>query len=124
VSFCNNSASSGKQYERFVMACANHNLCQPTSSNGCPCFDRDLQALIKVQYTILRKIYVLLKYTSAVSEDQDHYVGFEVLITMVVTPCSPLKIKRRFGGTCRLHLQGGRKSQARNQREASSNLKP
>jgi hypothetical protein len=25
-----------------------------------------------------------------------------------ITPCSPLKINRRFGGTC-LHLQGRRK---------------
>jgi hypothetical protein len=23
-----------------------------------------------------------------------------------ITPCSPLKVNRRFGGTCRLHLQG------------------
>jgi hypothetical protein len=24
-----------------------------------------------------------------------------------ITPCSPLKVNRRFGGTYRLHLQGG-----------------
>jgi hypothetical protein len=30
-------------------------------------------------------------------------------------PCSPLKSKRRFGGTYRLQLQGRRISQARNQ---------
>jgi hypothetical protein len=30
--------------------------------------------------------------------------------------CSPLKVNRRFGGTCRLHLHG-RISQARNPRE-------
>jgi hypothetical protein len=35
-----------------------------------------------------------------------------------ITPCSPLKVNRRFGGTYRLHLQGPRISQARNQREA------
>jgi hypothetical protein len=29
--------------------------------------------------------------------------------------CSPLKVNRRFGGTCRLHLQGRRISRARNQ---------
>jgi hypothetical protein len=28
---------------------------------------------------------------------------------------SPLKVNRRFGGTCRLHLQGRKISQARNQ---------
>jgi hypothetical protein len=31
-----------------------------------------------------------------------------------ITPCSPLKVNRRFGGTC-LHLQGLRISQARKQ---------
>jgi ferredoxin-thioredoxin reductase catalytic subunit len=34
-----------------------------------------------------------------------------------ITPCSLLKINRRFGGTC-LHLQGRRISHARNQRES------
>jgi hypothetical protein len=46
--------------------------------------------------------------------------GFEVLTAVVtkstifwdITPCSPLKVNRRFGGTYRLHLQGGRKSRA------------
>jgi hypothetical protein len=37
-----------------------------------------------------------------------------------ITPCSPLKINRRVGGTCRLHLHGRTKSQARNQRQAGS----
>jgi hypothetical protein len=32
---------------------------------------------------------------------------------------SLLKVNRRFGGTCHLHLQGRRISQARNQRESS-----
>jgi hypothetical protein len=32
--------------------------------------------------------------------------------------CSPLKVNRRFGGTCRRHLQGQRISKARNQHEA------
>jgi hypothetical protein len=35
-----------------------------------------------------------------------------------ITPCSPLKINRRFGRTCP-HLQGGRIRQATNQRESS-----
>jgi hypothetical protein len=35
-----------------------------------------------------------------------------------ITPRTTLKVNRQFGGTCRLHLQGGRISQARNQREA------
>jgi hypothetical protein len=41
-------------------------------------------------------------------------VGFEVLTAVVmksfivwdITPCSPLKVHKRFGGTYRLHLQG------------------
>jgi hypothetical protein len=37
-----------------------------------------------------------------------------------ITPRSPLKVNRRFGGTYRLHLQGRRISQARNQREADN----
>jgi hypothetical protein len=52
-------------------------------------------------------------------------VGFEVITAVVIksssfwdiTPCSPLKVNRHFGGTCRLHLQGGRIRQARNQRD-------
>jgi hypothetical protein len=35
-----------------------------------------------------------------------------------ITPCSPLKVNRRFGGTYRLNLQGRRMSRARNQRES------
>jgi hypothetical protein len=35
-----------------------------------------------------------------------------------VTPFSPLKVFKCFGGTCRLHLQGWRVSQARNERGA------
>jgi hypothetical protein len=54
--------------------------------------------------------------------------GFESLTTLVtkssvfwdITPCSPLKINRRFGRTCHLHLQGRRISQARNQHESSA----
>jgi hypothetical protein len=34
-----------------------------------------------------------------------------------ITLCSPLKVNRRCGGTSRLHLQGPKINQARNQRE-------
>jgi hypothetical protein len=51
------------------------------------------------------------------------FVGFEVLKAVVIkstivwdiTPCSPLKVNRSFGVTYRLHLQGRRISQERNQ---------
>jgi hypothetical protein len=36
--------------------------------------------------------------------------------------CSPLKVNRRLGRRYRLHLQGERKSQARNEREAGSKI--
>jgi hypothetical protein len=57
-------------------------------------------------------------------------VGFEALSAVImkssvfwdITPYSPLKANRRFGGTCRLQLQGQGISQARNQRE--SRLRP
>jgi hypothetical protein len=56
------------------------------------------------------------------------FAGFEVLTAVVMkgsvfwdkTPCSPLKVKRRFGGKCRLHLQGRRISQPRRQYEAGT----
>jgi hypothetical protein len=46
-------------------------------------------------------------------EDSNYYVGSEVLTAVVmkstvfwdITPCSPLKVNRNFGGTYRLHLQ-------------------
>jgi hypothetical protein len=37
--------------------------------------------------------------------------------TIFRTPCSPLRVNRRFGGICRLHLQGQRMGQARNQKK-------
>jgi hypothetical protein len=48
-------------------------------------------------------------------------VGFEVFTPVVmksfifwdITPCSLLKVNRRFGGKCHLRLQGRRISQAR-----------
>jgi hypothetical protein len=41
-----------------------------------------------------------------------------------ITPCGPFKVNRSFGGTCRLHLQGLRISQERNQRESGLCLPP
>jgi hypothetical protein len=53
---------------------------------------------------------------------QIHYLGFEVLIAVFMkstifwntTPCSPLKVNRRFEGTYRFHLQARIISRARN----------
>jgi hypothetical protein len=35
-----------------------------------------------------------------------------------ITPCSPLRVNRHFGGTYRLHLQGRKISRERHQRES------
>jgi hypothetical protein len=53
------------------------------------------------------------------------YVGFEVLTAVVtrgnvfwdITPCSPFKVNRCFGGIYRFHHQGRRINRARNQSE-------
>jgi hypothetical protein len=55
-------------------------------------------------------------------------VKFEVVTAVVmesstfwdITPCSPLKVNRRFREICRLHLQGRRISHERNKREAGN----
>jgi hypothetical protein len=52
-------------------------------------------------------------------------VGFEILTAVImknsvfwnITPCSPLKVNRRFGGTCRLSIQCLKIIQARNRRK-------
>jgi hypothetical protein len=57
-------------------------------------------------------------------------VAFEFLTAVVmknsifwdITPCSTLKVSQHFGGTCRLHLQGRRMMQARNQDSACNLL--
>jgi hypothetical protein len=56
------------------------------------------------------------------------WIGFEVLTAVVMknsvfwdlTLCSPFKVNQHFGRTCRLHLQGRRISQERNQYKADS----
>jgi hypothetical protein len=51
-----------------------------------------------------------------VPEEQSIYLGSDVRTEMVmkssvscdIMPCSQMKVNRRFGGTCRLHLQARR----------------
>jgi hypothetical protein len=60
----------------------------------------------------------------------NQHVGFMVLTDVVmksfvfwdITPRSPLKVYRGFGGICRLHLQGRRIRQARNRRALAFHL--
>jgi hypothetical protein len=40
-----------------------------------------------------------------------------ILVLLNITPCSPLKVNRRFRGTCRIHLQNRIISQTTNQHE-------
>jgi hypothetical protein len=47
-----------------------------------------------------------------------NYEAFYILI--YITPYSPVKVKLRFQGTCRLHLQGQNIIQGRDQHEAGS----
>jgi hypothetical protein len=57
-----------------------------------------------------------------ITEISSYYVGFEVLTAVVmkniifwdITPCSPLIVNSRFGGTYRLHLQGRRNKFSKN----------
>jgi hypothetical protein len=56
--------------------------------------------------------YVKKKYR--VIERLWSYCNMKSSIFWDITPCSPFKVSRRFGGTCRLHLQRRRISQARN----------
>jgi hypothetical protein len=67
--------------------------------------------------TLLSTIF---KYEIYVRFEDSTAVVMKSSIFWDITPCSPLKVNRRFGWTCHLHLQGRRISQARNQREARS----
>jgi hypothetical protein len=61
--------------------------------------------------------------TGAGSRDRKIFVDLEVVTPVVmnssvfwhITPCSLLKINKRFGGSCRLHHQSRKKSHSTNQ---------
>jgi hypothetical protein len=69
-------------------------------------------------FTVKKDYYSTLKmealFHQNVSKIPLDYVGSEVLTAVVmkstifwdITPCSPLSVNRRFGGTYRLHLHG------------------
>jgi hypothetical protein len=64
---------------------------------------------ICVEVTFLRIWFTEMRTRMEVTEN---HAGFEVLTAVVrkspvfwnITPYRPLKINRRYGGTCRLHL--------------------
>jgi hypothetical protein len=67
-------------------------------------------------------------FPSACTGTQLSHAEYEFLTAAVMNssafwdkpPCNPLKINRRFGGTCCLNLHGRKISQERNQHEADS----
>jgi hypothetical protein len=90
---------------------------------------REIKLIDCVKSTIL-----ILKMTTAVLVETENlrlawliplvaHIGSEVptavpMKSPIFWDIMPLKVKRHFRGPCRLHLQGRRISQARNQREA------
>jgi hypothetical protein len=52
------------------------------------------------------------------------YVGMRGSVFWDIMPCSPLKVNRRFRGTCSLHFQGRRIIEARNQHERRWQTEP
>jgi hypothetical protein len=64
----------------------------------------------------------LLKTVWKISAEIPAFSVVEKFVFWDITPCSPLEVKRLFGGICRPYLQGRRISKARNQREASNRL--
>jgi hypothetical protein len=69
-------------------------------------------------------VITILTTATGIKKKLINNVGIEVLTAVVmksavfwdITPCSPLKVDQRFGGTYHLHLLGLRISRARNQR--------
>jgi hypothetical protein len=51
-------------------------------------------------------------------KDQKETASLKSTIFWDMTPCSPLKVNRRFGGSYSLHLQFRKINRARNQRES------
>jgi hypothetical protein len=86
-----------------------------------------LKHCVRFMLISLRTLWV--SFISVFSENPAmflfRYVGQAIIklkssIFLDITLCSSLKISRRFGGTCRLHVQGRRIIQARNQHYAGS----
>jgi hypothetical protein len=84
------------------------------------CTFRRPNSFVSVSFPTYHDILFILSSKYLVREKHKlHCMGFEVLTAVVmrsyifwhITSCSPLKVKRRFAGTCRLHLQGRRTGQ-------------
>jgi hypothetical protein len=69
------------------------------------------------KHSILLSFFILHKWTffNKLFFNKHHDMDWIFLKSTIfcnITPCSPLTVKRRFGGPCRLHLQG-RKTKGR-----------
>jgi hypothetical protein len=68
----------------------------------------------------LEQIHVTKElHFSGLPLQEEHFIP-KTSVFWDITPCIPLKVNQRYGGTCGFHLQGRRISQARNHREAGS----
>jgi hypothetical protein len=77
------------------------------------------------EYTLWNSLCSFFPVRSKYSPHQPllkHPQSVKSIILWDITPCSPLEVSRRFGGTYRLYLQGRRISRARNQSEAGRKL--
>jgi hypothetical protein len=67
----------------------------------------------------MEKLYPLILAVLPLFRERTKYV-LNMSIFWDITPCSPLKVNRRFGGTCRLDLQSRGRSGTKSQHEADS----
>jgi hypothetical protein len=93
--------------------CFGQNIGNYSSTN----IDINCHVLV-TKYLVLGPSFVLLARPICLETEVLRAAVVNSFIFWNITPCSPLKIKPSFGGTCRLYLQGRRINQARNQCEA------
>jgi hypothetical protein len=82
--------------------------------------------------TIFKTKHILSSLMRIRPERNLQYARFEILREVVMKSsmfldimlCSPLKVNQHFRGTCRLHLQGRRICQQRNQHETRWQAEP
>jgi hypothetical protein len=82
-------------------------------------------------YSKLEGVIIICSYDWWISNKSTHQSRPRLQVTKArdnikssffinIKPCIPFKANRRFGGTCRLHFQNRRMSQARNELEVGS----
>jgi hypothetical protein len=87
---------------------------------GCVLQHRAASLFLQLRNVLFRITFSLSAFISCGQRDEtDHVVQckFKTQRYWNVTPCSPLRVNQCFAGTYRLHLQGWKVSQARNQHE-------